>query len=145
MTQTIETRGWAFRHPDFDAPSEDSGLTLRGAGGIAMTDSIASIRQSLLLLLSTMPGERLMRPDYGCDLHRLMFSTNDDTTAGLAIHYVRQAVTRWEPRVKIVRLDAQRSEGDPGRLELILRYRRRGAESSQEIRFNVDLGGGEPA
>ena len=43
-----------------------------------------SIRQAILLLFSTRPGERVMRPDYGCDIHRLVFSPNDDTTAGLA-------------------------------------------------------------
>ena len=48
----------------------------------------AAIRQSIILLLTTTPGERVMRPDYGCPLHRLMFQPNDATTAGLAIHYV---------------------------------------------------------
>ena len=67
-----------------------------------MVEDDASIRQSLLLLLSTSPGERVMRPDYGCSLRRLVFAPNDDTTAGLAIHYVRQAVERWEPRVEIL-------------------------------------------
>ena len=68
----------------------------------------ASVRQAILLLLSTRPGERVMRPTYGCDLHRLVFSPNDDTTAGLAIHYVRQALERWEPRIEVIRLDAGR-------------------------------------
>ena len=41
-----------------------------------------------------------MRPGYGCHLFRLAFAPNDDTTAGLAIHYVRQALERWEPRIE---------------------------------------------
>jgi hypothetical protein len=51
----------------------------------------AAVRQSILLLLTTVPGERVMRPDYGCDLQKLVFSPNDATTHGLAIHYVRRA------------------------------------------------------
>ena len=67
-----------------------------------------AVRQSILLLLSTIPGERVMRPTYGCHLHRLVFWPNDDTTAGLAIHYVRRAVERFEPRVEVIRVDATR-------------------------------------
>jgi hypothetical protein len=83
------------------------------------------VRQAILLLLTTKPGERLMRPEYGCDLHRLVFAPNDATTHGLAIHYVRQALQRWEPRVDIVRLDADCNESDPGRMDILLEYRMR--------------------
>ena len=57
-----------------------------------------------------------MRPDYGCDIHRLIFSPNDDTTAGLAIYYVQRALDRWEPRVEVLQPDARRDPEDPGRL-----------------------------
>jgi len=59
-------RAWRF---DFEA-----GITLSPGGRIQMVDGDASVRQAILLLLSTIPGERVMRPDYGCDLHRLVFS-----------------------------------------------------------------------
>src|SRR5262249_16352614 len=110
-------RAWRFLPPGFDAPEEQAGLHVVAGGRIAMAEEHVSVRQAILLLLSTSPGERVMRPDYGCDLHRLVFSPNDDTTAGLAIHYVRRAVERWEPRVEILRLDAARNEVDPGRLD----------------------------
>ena len=64
-----------------------------------------------------------MRPDYGCDLHRLVFSPADDTTAGLAIHHVRQAVERWEPRIDLIDVDARPAVDDPTRLDLIIDYR----------------------
>ena len=66
-----------------------------------MTSGPDAVRQSILLLLSTRPGERVMRPDNGCDLYRLAFAPSDDMTAGLAIHYVRQAVERWEPCARL--------------------------------------------
>jgi phage baseplate assembly protein W len=64
-----------------------------------------------------------MRPGYGCDLHRLLFSPNDATTHGLAIHYVRQALQQWEPRIDILRLDADCNAADPGRMDIMLEYR----------------------
>src|ERR1700736_4358537 len=116
-------RAWRFLHPDLDASAEFAGLSISATGGIEMVSEHASVRQAILLLLSTIPGERVMRPDYGCQLHRLVFSPNDETTAGLAIHYVRQALDRWEPRIDILRLDAERNTEDPEQLIISLEYR----------------------
>jgi phage baseplate assembly protein W len=103
-------RAFLFSHPDFDRTRTGSGLSLSPTGGVAMVEGHAAIRQSVLLLLSTMPGERVMRPDYGCELNRLIFHPNDATTAGLAVHYVRRAIERFEPRVEIVELTAGRAD-----------------------------------
>ena len=130
-------RAWRFAHPDFDP--EKPGLALGPTGGIAMIDADASIRQAVLLLLSTRPGERVMRPDYGCNLHRLIFSVNDNTTAGLAIHYVRRALERWEPRIDILDLDASANEQDPARLDIRLEYRAKTTRSRATLRIPVDL------
>ncbi len=100
-----------------------------------------AVRQSIMLLLTTMPGERVMRPDYGCPIHRLVFSPNDATTAGLAIHYVRQAIARWEPRVEIVRLDAGADRQDPGRLVVTLEYRIRATGEQRVLDFDIRLDG----
>lgn len=135
-------RAWQFLHPDVDAPEAFSGLQLSPTGGVGMVSERASVRQAILLLISTRPGERVMRPDYGCDLHRLVFSPNDNTTAGLAIHYVRQALIRWEPRIEIQSLDATRDEGDPGRLVIQLSYRLRSTRESDRVTTTVDLAGG---
>ena len=118
-------RAWRFLHPDFDLTVGEAGLHVSRTGGIDLVAEHASVRQAILLLLTTTPGERLMRPDYGCDLHRLVFAPNDATTHGLAIHYVRQALQRWEPRIDILRLDANSSEADPGRMDILLEYRMR--------------------
>ena len=124
MTAPLD-RAWRFLHPDFDLTEGEAGLQVSRTGGIEMVAEHASVRQAILLLLTTTPGERLMRPDYGCDLHRLVFAPNDATTHGLAIHYVRQALQRWEPRIDILRLDANSSEADPGRMDILLEYRMR--------------------
>lgn len=125
-----------------------SGSDLAGAGGLATTPTGAvavvsgddSIRQALLLLLGTVPGERVMRPGYGSRLHRLAFAPNDHTTAGLAIHYVRQAVQRWEPRVDVLDVDADADPDRPEQLNVVLRYRVRASLTTQLLHYSVDLG-----
>lgn len=135
-------RSWRFLHPDADAAGREGGLRLEPTGRVEMARGAAAVRQALLILLTTRPGERVMRPDYGCDLHRLVFSPNDDTTAGLAIHYVRRAIARWEPRVEVERIDAGRDEGDPGRLTVRLDYRLRSTRELDRLAFTLDLAGG---
>ena len=131
-----------FLHPDLDAPEEFAGLNLSPTGGMAMVDGDDSVRQAIFLLLSTSPGERVMRPAYGCDLRKLLFSPNDDTTAGLAIHYVRQALDRWEPRIEVLRLDAGRNEADPSCLTIELEYRVRATRQADRLSLSVNLAGG---
>jgi phage baseplate assembly protein W len=84
-----------------------------------------------------------MRPNYGCDLHRLVFSPNDKTTCGLGLHYVRQAIERWEPRIELIRLDATNSEEEtlPGMLEISLEYRVRATQQTERLAYAFDLTG----
>jgi phage baseplate assembly protein W len=131
-------RAWHFAHPEVEVAAEP-GLQVSKAGGIQMVQGHASVRQALLLLLSTLPGERVMRPDYGCDLFRLVFAPNDHTTAGLAIHYVRSAIARWEPRVEVVRIDAEQSPDTPDRLDITLEYRIRATQASDGVTIGLDL------
>jgi Bacteriophage baseplate protein W len=133
------TRSWRFLVPRLDAPGEPVGLVVDPSGAIDTVADDEAVRQSLLMLISTRPGERVMRPEYGCDLHRLVFSPNDDTTAGLAIHFVRQAVERWEPRVEILRVDANRDPDEATRLAIVLDYRVRATLQAGSIEVGVDL------
>jgi uncharacterized protein len=135
-------RAWRFLHPDFDATGEFGGLQVDPTGKIAMVAGSDSVRQAILLLLSTRPGERVMRPEYGCNIHRLIFAPNDDTTAGLAIHYVRQALDRWEPRIDLIRLDAQRDPETPERLNVTLEYLVRATQRVEQLSLPVGLTGG---
>ena len=127
---------WA--HPDLDA-TEKPGFSLSARGRVAVVDGRAAIRQSLLMLLSTVPGERVMRPDYGCDLQRLLFWPNDATTAGLAIHYVRRAVERFEPRVEILTVDAVADRDRPEQLDVTVVYRIRSSRIVDTASFALDL------
>ena len=139
-------RAIRFVGAGFD-PGRGGGLGLTAAGGLAMTDGDETVRQALFLLLSTIPGERLMRPGYGSRLHRLVFAPNDDTTAGLAIHYVRAAIARWEPRIDVLDVDAGPDPDDAWRLVIRLDYRIRASLTPGQLVFSVDLlpAGDEPA
>ena len=132
-------RAWRFSHPDFDIGAERLGLGVSTTGGIAMVEDSQSVRQAILLLMTTRPGERVMRPEYGCNLHRLVFEPNDATTQGLAIHYVRQAIERWEPRAEILHLDANANPLNPTEMvvELAYRVRRTGATDTLSVPFSL--------
>ena len=117
------------------------GLSVDPAGRVATIDGDEAIRQSLLMLLSTRPGERVMRPRYGCPLHRLVFQPLDATTAGLAIHYVERAVRLWEPRVAIISIDAQPEPTGEPRLVVTLDYRVHTTQSVESLSFELDLEG----
>jgi hypothetical protein len=131
-------KGVRFHIPGFDAAPP--GFVFAPQGGLETVADRTAVRQALLLLLLTRRGERVMRPDYGCDLHRMMFWPNDDTTAGLAIHYVRRAVEQWEPRVDHVRVDAGRDPDDPARLVVWLEYRVRATGEEDRVAVQLDLG-----
>jgi len=117
------------------------GLAVGATGALSMIEGDDSVRQAIVMLLTTAPGERLMRPDYGSQLHRLAFAPNDQTTAGLAIHYVRSALTRWEPRVEIVDLDAAADPYEPERLVISLLYRVRASLATEVLELNIAVGG----
>jgi hypothetical protein len=77
------------------------------AGSIATSSGPADIESSIRMILTTAPGERLMRPAFGCRIWELLFEPINANTLGLMGEAVREAIGRWEPRVNLddVRLD----------------------------------------
>jgi uncharacterized protein len=126
----------------FEAIGSASGFSISPRGAIALVHSADSVRQAILLLISTRPGERVMRPTYGCHLFRLAFAPNDDTTAGLAIHYVRQALQTWEPRIEVLRLDAHAHPDHTSRLDIHLQYRLRLSARPEHLSLGLELASG---
>lgn len=74
---------------------------------VVMTEGEEDIKQSIWIILATAPGERVMRPDFGCGIHRLVFSVNDAATVGSAVEHVRRALIRWEPRISVLSVNAE--------------------------------------
>jgi len=92
-----------------------------------------SVRQSIVIILSTAKGERVMRPTFGCGLHELIFSVNNSAARAMAAFHVREALLEWEPRIDVLRVEAS-SGGERGEQLLIdIDYRVRLTDS----RYNL--------
>lgn len=102
------------------------------------------IRQAILLILETAKGERVMRPDFGAGLHRLVFEPLNTTTIALAKHTVEQALILWEPRIDS--LSVQASTGGLGstRLDIEVRYRIRTTNTFYNLVYPFYLREGRP-
>jgi phage baseplate assembly protein W len=86
--------GWAFP------------ATISAAGGIQLASGAAELDAAIRLILSTTPGERVMRPDFGCAMWELVFAPLTEATLGLIEQHVRDAIEMWEPRVLVDRVYA---------------------------------------
>ena len=103
--------GWSFP-PAFDEHK----------GGIRMVSEEAEIRQSLFILFSTIPGERIMKPKYGCDLHRLVFSSLTSSAKSQIVDMIRMAVLWYEPRITVEQIDVRINTEDFGVIYITLEY-----------------------
>jgi phage baseplate assembly protein W len=81
-------------------------------GRIASAAYEESIRQAIGIILRTAPGERVMRPDFGCGIHDLVFEVNSASTATRVATQVRQALLRWEPRINVSDVQVTTGEDD---------------------------------
>jgi phage baseplate assembly protein W len=88
------------------------------------------IRQAIWLILDTAKGERVMRPDFGCGIHDLVFAINNATTAGLVAHEVREALIRWEPRIELLGVDVAPRPSEPNTLLIHIEYRVRATNNA---------------
>ena len=89
MQNDLIGRGWNFPlKPD-------------AVGHLGFTGGEEKIRQSIWIILSTAPGERQMRPAFGCGIHDLVFEANTAALRGLVQQRVRESLTRYEPRVDV--------------------------------------------
>lgn len=93
--------GWSFP-VDIDARK-----------GVRMCGDEESIEQSIWIILATAPGERVLRPDFGCGIHHYVFSVNDAKTQNDITAAVRDALIRWEPRIQVMEVTTEtRGEGE---------------------------------
>jgi uncharacterized protein len=78
-------------------------------GGWIVARHEEKVRQSIWAILSTAKGERVMRPEFGCDLHTFVFATLDTNTLTLIKSSVREALIRWEPRIEVKEVAVERA------------------------------------
>ncbi len=123
--------GWEFP-PSFSLNSQ----------AVAMASGKEDIDQSLTLLLSTKPGERLMHPDFGCSIHAMVFETLEEVTLTRIRDAISQAILFFEPRIDLETLEFDRSEADRGMLRILLSYRIRETNSRSNLVFPFYLNEG---
>ena len=114
-------RGWKFP------------FTLDERGEVALSSGEVDIQEAIWMILSTAFGERLMHPDFGCEIHDLVFAPNNTGTAGLARFYVQDALVRWEPRIDVEEVEVQADPAQPELLLISVSYRVRTTDS----RYNL--------
>jgi len=110
-------------------------LQLNDRNQLAMVDGDTSIRQSIFLIVMTVPGERVMRPAFGCRIHELIFDPLTEQTAITAERYVTEAIRRWEPRIDIVSLDVSLGYHDRGELVISIQYRHKDRPDPRSLVF----------
>ena len=116
-------KGWAFPlHAD-------------PTGSIALVRGEREIWESMWLILATAPGERPMRPEFGCAIHDLVFAPADAATAGRIAYEVRLSLERWEPRIELSDVVVGFDNVDDGKLLIDIRYRIRGTNDPRNLVF----------
>jgi len=102
-----------------------------------------SVRQQIRVILSTRPGEQLMRPDFGAGLDAMLHEPNTLATRRRICDLVQDALTRWEQRILLDRVEAWEVEGDPGqvRVEIAYRLARTGAAATMGLTLQFERQG----
>lgn len=97
-------------------------VSVNAVGGIATVGGVDEIEQAMYLILATTPGERPMRPEFGCPLVDFLFDPIDATTCGRVERAVEDALRRWEPRIEIVAVDVIADRDAEARVFIDIRY-----------------------
>lgn len=123
MTDQFIGRGWAFP------------LRTDATGGIALVSREREIEEAIRLILGTTPGERPMRPAFGCRIHEHVFASADGTTANAIAADVRAALETWEPRISVQDVLVSFDSGDASTLYIDVRYAIRATNDRRNLVF----------
>ena len=104
-------------------------------GSIALVTRNREIEESIRLILATAPGERPMRPEFGCTIHDFVFAPADAATAGQLAFEVRAALDRWEPRIDLVDVQVRFDAVEQGTLYIDVHYSIRGTNDPRNLVF----------
>jgi len=115
--------GWSFP-PRFSKATD----------GVEMSQDEADIAESIFILLSTVPGERTMNPDYGCDLQSQVFESVNNTMKTNIKDIISRAILFFEPRVRLREVKVLEADGAlNGRVNITIDYEIRGTNSRKNI------------
>jgi phage baseplate assembly protein W len=97
-------------------------VTIDQNGQIVPSDSETSIYQAIWIILGTAKGERVMRPDFGCGIHDLVFAGNTPATAAQVAAEVKRSLMAWEPRIDVLDVRTDTDPAQPQTLLIQIRY-----------------------
>lgn len=126
-------RGWRFP-PSFDK--------IGGSASVEMVEADLDIHQSLMVLFSTVQGERVMLPDYGCSLNRHVFDAMNQHTMTQLRTLIEDAVLRYEPRIVLEDVAFDMSDAVNGLLRITLAYQVRQTNARSNMVFPFYLSEG---
>lgn len=102
-------RGWAFP------------VRVQG-GSVLFAADDEDVRQAILLILQTAPGERVMLPTFGCRINELVFAAGNASSLSLAQLYAREALEQWEPRIQVAGVAASIDPAEPDCMLISIDY-----------------------
>src|SRR4030043_2344701 len=111
MAKEFLGRGWRFP------------IKVDNRGGIALCQYEEKIRESIMIILSTAKGERVMRPDFGCDIHDFTFSIINTSTLTMIKSAVRETLLLWEPRIEVLDVETTTERINDGILLISVDYK----------------------
>lgn len=113
------------------APTTDASFIGRGiswpmgvdhTGALALTSGSDDLDRSMRIILATAPGERVMRPQFGCRIWEMMFEPVTANLIGAMADAVQEAVAQWEPRVEVQDVAVLPDEDDASLVRIVVRY-----------------------
>jgi phage baseplate assembly protein W len=97
-------------------------LRVDAHGGLALSHRDQDVEEAIGVIVGTAPGERPMRPEFGCGIHDYVFETIDARAIGRIEHEVRLALQRWEPRIEVLDVSVDTSFSERGELLIEILY-----------------------
>jgi uncharacterized protein len=102
-------------------------------GAVSLARGGEDIEQAIAIILGTAPGERPMRPQFGCAVHDLVFDTIDAAMIGRVESAIRRALDRWEPRIEVTGIDFELTHVSDGKLVITISYRVRATNEQHNL------------
>lgn len=97
-------------------------MQIDALGGAELTSDDENIRQSMMCIIGTAPGERMMRPTFGCAIHDILFEPNTAVTAAKIEYEVKRSLTEFEPRIGDVEVSAKPDDSEQSRMNVTISY-----------------------
>jgi uncharacterized protein len=112
-------------------------------GQIALVTGATDIEQAIGIILGTIPGERVMRPEFGCRAWELVFAPNNAETRSLLSLYVQSALDFWEPRIDVEEVEVTTDPNDDATLLVDVRYQIKSTHDRRSIVYPFYIMGEE--